>query len=75
MVTWSRIGVMELKRIMGFDEDIIRYDIFKVSEHKKTASALKVSDDAKSYKVGKELELPEDLKKINEIVKKIVING
>lgn len=45
-------AVAELKRIMGFNEDIIRSMIFAVDSHQEE-SALFVSTTAKDYKAGK----------------------
>ncbi len=45
-------AVAELKRVMGFNEDIIRSTIFKVEAHQEE-SPLFASVTAKDYKVGK----------------------
>ena len=45
-------AVAELKRVMGFNEDIIRSSVFKVEEHLEE-SPLFLSTTAKDYKPGK----------------------
>lgn len=45
-------GVAELKRVIGFNEDVIRSLTFKVDAHEKE-SLLFVSNTAKDYKAGK----------------------
>ena len=45
-------AVAELKRVMSFNEDIIRNATFKVEEHQ-DESPLFVSATAKDYKIGK----------------------
>jgi len=45
-------AIAEVKRVIGFNEDIIRSNIFKVDAHI-SPSLLMVSTDAKSFKAGK----------------------
>ena len=45
-------AILELRRVIGFNEDIIRSNIFNVEQHI-SPSLLMVSEDAKSYKAGK----------------------
>ncbi len=45
-------AVAELKRVMSFNEDIIRSSVFKVEAHEKE-SPLFMSKTAKDYKAGK----------------------
>jgi small subunit ribosomal protein S6 len=45
-------AVAELKRVMGFNEDLIRNMTFKVEAHQEE-SPLFVSVNAKDYKAGK----------------------
>jgi len=62
----------ELKRVVGFNEDIIRSNIFKVEEFAKV-SHLAVSVDAKSAKSGKKIEFKPD--EIDLKLEKLVINS
>lgn len=45
-------SISEMKRVMGFNENIIRSSIFRVNEHLKE-SPLIISVNAKDYKAGK----------------------
>jgi small subunit ribosomal protein S6 len=65
-------AIAELKRVIGFDENIIRSNIFKVDQHSK-GSLLKVSEDAKNYKAGNVIA-PEP-SEIDDKIDKIVINN
>ncbi len=71
-------GIEEFKRVVGLNEDIVRSNIFKVENHAKDPSELKVSDDAKSYKPSEARK--DDKKKkpartgIGAEIDKIVIN-
>jgi small subunit ribosomal protein S6 len=66
-------AIAELKRIMGFNENIIRSNIFKVDSHQ-TPSLLAVSEDAKNYKAGK-LVTQESSSEIDQTISQIVINN
>lgn len=46
-------AVAEMKRVMGFNEDIIRNNIFRVEKHSENPSQLMFSANAKDYKAGK----------------------
>jgi small subunit ribosomal protein S6 len=46
------LAIAELRRVVGFNEDIIRSVIFKVEKHQEE-SALFVCTNAKDYKAGK----------------------
>ena len=65
-------GISEIKRVIGFNEDIIRSNVFKVDLHQ-SPSLLKVSDDAKSYKAGKIfIQTPSG---IDDTIDQVVINN
>jgi small subunit ribosomal protein S6 len=65
-------AIAEVKRVIGFNEDVIRSNIFKVDAHQ-SPSLLMVSDDAKSYKAGKVFtQAPSD---IDATLDQIVINN
>ncbi|MFT6105879.1 MAG: small subunit ribosomal protein S6 [Rickettsiales bacterium] len=65
-------AIEELKRVIGFDENIIRSNIFKVKQHS-TGSLLKVSKDAKEYKAGN--IIAQEPSEIDDKIDKIVINN
>ncbi len=65
-------AIAEVKRVIGFNEDIIRSNIFKVDAHV-SPSLLMVSDDAKSYKAGKVVtHAPSE---IDAVIDQVVINN
>ena len=65
-------AIAEVKRVIGFNEDVIRSNIFKVDAHQ-SPSLLMVSDDAKNYKAGKVFtQAPSD---IDATLDQIVINN
>jgi small subunit ribosomal protein S6 len=64
--------VSELKRVMGFNEDIIRDAIYSANEHK-GPSQLAVSVDAKDYKSGK--LTTQNPSEFDVEIEKIVINN
>lgn len=65
-------AMVELKRVMGYNEDIIRDLVFSVEEHSGN-SQLMVSVDAKDYKSGK--VVAEATSKFDLEIEKIVINN
>jgi len=65
-------AISEVKRVIGFNEDIVRSNIFKVDTHQ-SPSLLMVSDDAKNYKAGK--IFTQDHSAIEATLDKIVINN
>src|SRR5690606_31564573 len=66
-------AISELKRVMKYNEDIIRNSIFRVTQHSKNRSQLMVSVSAKDYKAG-EVSKAEPTE-IDDIIDKIVINN
>ncbi len=65
-------AIAEVKRVIGFNEDVIRSNIFKVDSHQ-SPSLLMVSEDAKSYKAGKVFtQVPSE---IDATIDQIVINN
>jgi small subunit ribosomal protein S6 len=48
----SHDAIKELQRVIGFNENVIRSNIFAVKEHQ-NPSKLKVSKDARDFKAGK----------------------
>ncbi len=68
----SNDAIVELRRVMGFNEDIIRSAIFVVKEHK-TSSRLKIANDGKDYKAGKLYEIVPSA--IDMEIEKIIINN
>ena len=66
-------AIKELQRIIGFNEDIIRSNILNVKIHQEP-SKLKVSDDAKSFKVNKNPK-EEEPSSIDLEIDKITINN
>ncbi|MCE3255048.1 MAG: rpsF [Rickettsiaceae bacterium] len=65
-------AIAEVKRVMGFNEDLVRSSIYNVAEHQKQ-SVLMVSIDAKSHKEGKTvIHAPSE---IDSEVDQIVINN
>lgn len=65
-------AVAEMKRVMGFNEDIIRSDIFKVEKHSEAPSQLMFSVNAKDYKAGKAPAAPTA---IDAVIDQIIINN
>ena len=66
-------AIAEVKRVMGFDENIIRSAIFKVENHSKTPSQLMISVEAKDYKSGKNAGA--HTSEIDAVIDQIVINN
>jgi len=64
-------ALAEMKRVMSFNEDIIRSNIFKVEAHSENSSQLMVSANAKDYKAGKPVNSPNA---IDSVIDQIVIN-
>ena len=64
-------AVAEMKRVMGFNEDVIRSNIFKVAPHGESPSQLTVSANAKDYKAGKPVP---SSSAIDSVIDQIVIN-
>lgn len=64
-------AVAELKRVMGFNEDIIRSSIFNVEEF--VSSPLVISANAKDYKSGKGVAAKPS--EIDAVIDQIVINN
>lgn len=65
-------GIAEVKRVIGFNEDVIRSNIFRVEAHEKQ-SPLMISEDAKSFKAGKTVtHAPTEL---DAAIDQIVVNN
>ena len=64
-------SLAEMKRVMGFNEDIVRSNIFKVEAHGENSSQLMVSANAKDYKAGKPVV---SSSAIDSVIDQIVIN-
>ena len=60
-------AVKELQRVIGFNENIIRSNIFAVKEHQ-NPSKLKVSKDARDFKAGKISEAAPSLYDFDKLV-------
>lgn len=65
-------AIDELKRVMGFNEDVIRSNIFEVENSSKEPSSLMVCVNATDYKPGEEVKKSS---KIDDIIDKIIINN
>lgn len=65
-------GIAEVKRVIGFNEDVMRSNIFRVDTHEKQ-SPLMAAEDAKSFKAGKIVtHAPTEL---DATIDKIVVNN
>ncbi len=60
-------AIKELQRVVGFDESVIRSNIFSVKEHQ-DPSKLKVSKDARDFKAGKISEAAPSLFDFDKII-------
>ena len=65
-------AVAEMKRVIGFNEDIVRSNIFTVEAHSEHPSQLMVSANAKDYKPGKVVA---SSNAIDSVIDQIVINS
>ncbi|MFT6331850.1 MAG: small subunit ribosomal protein S6 [Lentimonas sp.] len=66
-------AIAELKRVIGFNENIIRSDIFRLKNKPESGSLLMVSEDAKSFKEGNVIEQTPSA--IDDKIDKLVINN
>jgi small subunit ribosomal protein S6 len=65
-------AVAEMKRVISFNEDIIRSDIFNVEKHAEHTSQLMFSANAKDYKAGKTAAAPTAM---DAVIDQIIINN
>ncbi len=65
-------AIAEIKRVISFNEDVVRSNVFKVDVHQ-IPSILMISEDAKSYKAGK--IFTQSPSEIDATIDKIVINN
>lgn len=70
-------AIVEIRRVAGIDENIVRSNIFKVDEHSKDKTSFAISVDAKSYKATdpKKDGRSEERKVMDALIEKVVINS